>query len=157
MNRAFDDSFIKYAVNRYSGMICRIAFQYVKNKSDAEDITQDVLLSLLKQDVFFEGEHLKAWLIRVTINKCKNFLKSSNQRKSVPLEKAEYLLTQNETLFLDEVHNLPEDDRNVLYLFYYEGYSAKEIAKILFKKEDAVFKHLSRAREKLKILMEVTR
>lgn len=157
VNRAYNDNFIKHAVNQYSGMIYRIAFQYVKNKSDAEDITQDVFLSLIKQENFFEEEHLKAWLIRVTINKCKNFLKSSRIRKVVPLEKAENTFAQNEIQFLDEINNLSEDDRNILYLFYYEGYSAKEVAKILYKKEDAVFKNLSRARERLKHFMEVSK
>ena len=157
MNQAFDDNFIKLTVNQYSDAICGIAFQYVKNKPDAEDIMQDVFLSLLKQDKFFEGEYLKAWLIRVTINKCKDFLKSARLRKNVPLEKAEYKLTEMQAEFLDEIHNLPEDDRNVLYLFYYEGYSAKEISKILEKKEDAIFKHLSRARNQLKAFMEVSK
>jgi len=157
MNHAFDDNFIKYTVNQYSGMICRIAFQYVKNKSDAEDITQDVFLSLINQKDILEGEILKAWLIRVTINKSKNFLKSARIRKNVPLDKAEYKLTEMQVQCMDEIHNLQEDDRNVLFLFYYEGYSAKEIAKILKKKEDAVFKHLSRAREKLKAFVEVSK
>jgi len=135
-------------------MINRIAYQYVKNKADAEDITQDVLLSLIKQTCFVNREHLKAWLIRVTINKSKDFLKSSKYRNTVALDKVMYSLTSEQAQTLDELDNLPENDRNILYLFYYEGYSVKEIAGILDKKEPAIFKHLSRAREKLKAYLE---
>ena len=143
------DDFIEYAVNKYSGMITRIAFQYVRNKAEAEDIAQNVFVSLLKQPAFTKEEHLKAWLIRVTINKCKDYLRTARRRRNVALnreyaERAEF----NEVFY--ELEKLPDDDRSVLYLYYYEGYPANQIAVLTGIKESAVFMRLARARNKLK-------
>ena len=144
------NNFIDYAVNTYSDMLIRIVYQHTRNKADSEDIVQDTFLSLIKQPDFNEEEHLKAWLICVTINKCKNYIKSLKRKRTVPLEYAEYKLTEFQYEILEELQELPEEDRNILYLFYYEGYSAKEIAEILDKKENAIFTQLNRARAKLK-------
>lgn len=152
------NNFIDYAVNTYSDMLIRITYQHTRNKLDAEDIVQEVFLALLKQPQFdydltidiIEEEHIKAWLIRVAINKCKNHLKSASRKKTVPLRAAEYKLTEFQSETLEELQQLSEEDRNILYLFYYEGYSAKEIAKILEARENAIFTRLNRARTKLK-------
>lgn len=158
MSNFSKNNFIDYAVSTCSDMLIRIAYQHTRNKSDAEDIVQEVFLALLKQPQFnydltfdtIEQEHLKAWLIRVAINKCKNYLKSAGRRRTVPLEYVDYKLTEFQSETLEELQQLSEDERNILYLFYYESYSAKEIAKILNQKENAVFTRLSRARAKLK-------
>lgn len=153
MGRFASKEFIEYAVMQYSGMITRLAFQYTRNKADAEDIMQEVFIALLRQPQFETKEHLKAWLIRVSINKSKDLLRSAKRRATVAL-KHDYPFTDAQSAVFDELQKLPDKDRDILYLFYYEGYSAKEIADILGKKESAIFMHLTRAREKLKNFLE---
>ena len=118
---------------------------------------QEVFLSLLKPPRFNGEEHLKAWIIRVTLNKCKNFLKSQKRRRAVSLDAGVNIGGQTDeerTELLDALHRLPETDRNILFLHYYEGYTAKEIAKFLGGSENAVFIRLNRARDKLKADLE---
>jgi len=134
-------------------MITRIAFQHTRNAADAEDIMQDVFFSLLKQPPFETEQYLKHWLIRVTINKSKNYLRATRNRNTVPLNR-DYALSQEQDEVFNELQKLPEKEHNILYLFYYEGYTAKEIADILGKKESAIFMRLNRAREKLKKFLE---
>lgn len=148
-----DDKFIERAVIQYSGMITRIAFQYTKNKSEAEDIMQDVFIQFIKQPHFETDKHLKHWFIRTSINKSKDYLRSAKRRNSVPLDN-NYSLPQEYDEVFNELQKLPGKDRNILYLFYYEGYSAKEIADILGKNESAIFMRLNRVRGKLKKILE---
>ena len=141
-------------IRQYADMIFRIAFQNLKNKSDAEDILQDVCFALLIKDApLYDEAHIKPWLIRVTLNKCANFHKSAWRTKTDPLdEHLELCAPENESI-LDELMRLPKNYRNTLYLFYYEGYSIEEIAKLLDKKPATVGSWLSRARKKLKNIM----
>lgn len=141
-------------VNKYSDMIMRIAFQRTRNRSDAEDVVQEVLLTLFKEQIFSDEEHLKAWLIRVTVNKCKNLAKQ-RKRVAVPDGDSEYFGFSEENIdLMNKLDKLSEVDRDIIYLFYFEGYSAKETADIVKLKEDAVFTRLKRARQKLKNLLE---
>ena len=149
-------AFIENAVSRYSDMIIRIAFNFVKNRADAEDIMQEAFMALIKKaPIFNEEEHLKAWLIRVAVNKSKNRLKAAKQRRECALSAADGPYTDAYSEVFDEIMKLPEADRATVYLFYIEGYSAKEIAKLLGKTKNSVFMRLTRAREKLKQFLEV--
>jgi len=141
------DGFIQTTVNKYAHTVAKTAFAYLKNTADAEDITQEVFLSLMQKNPSFENEeHLKAWLIRVAINKSKNHLKSGWFKNNNPIpDELPYLsLEQNdllsEVLALDLKYRLP------IHLYYYEGYSIKEISKILGKKEATVGTRLARGR-----------
>lgn len=147
-----DNNSISRVVYEYSDTIVRIAFQYTKNKHDSEDIMQSVFLSLLKVSFFNTEEHLKAWLIRVTINKCKNFLKSVRKRPTVPFDTLENCLTIEETSAIDIFEKIPEKMRDIFYLIYYEGYTAKEAADIIGIKEKALLMRVSRAKKELKEL-----
>ena len=98
---------------------------------------------------------MKAWLIRVTINLCINYNKSLARQKTVSVEQLDIPFTQQETGILEELYLLPEDERNILYLYYYEGYKIREIAKILRQKQNTINSKLTRARNKLKRIMEV--
>ena len=123
----------------------------MKNKSDAEDITQDVFLKLLEKPKVFENkEHEKAWLIRVTINLCKDRLKMSWFRKTVRLEENHYSTTQENSEILSAVMELPIKYRSIILLFYYENYAIADIAKIIGTKEGTVGSQLHRARRLLK-------
>ncbi len=154
MHNCFADGLIHQIVDDYSDMVIRIALQYVRSRPDAEDIMQEVFLSLLGRPAFADGQHLKAWLIRVTINKSKNHLKKLKRRRETALDLADNHLTHEQAEMLEELSLLPEDDRNIIYLYYYEGYSASEIGGIIGKKQKAVLMRLSRARAKLRHLLE---
>ena len=149
-----NNELISKVVNLYSDVIIRIAFQYTKNRADAEDIMQDVFISFIKQPPFDNEQYLKAWLIRVAINKSKDYLRAAKRRNTLPLDIFENTLTEKQKFVLDELEELSALDRIIIFLFYYERYTAKEIAKIMDKKEKAILMRLSRAREKLKHLLE---
>lgn len=144
---------INYIVNTYSDMLFRLAYQYTRNSSESEDIVQDVFMAMLKKMPFKTEEYLKAWLIRVAINKSKNYLKSM-RKKVLALDENIKVPTYTHEDGLEEINLLPEFDRNVIYLYYYEGYSIKEIAKITGKSANSINIRLCRAREKLKNLLE---
>ena len=142
------------AIRQYSDMIRRICLYHLKNAADTEDVFQTVFLKYLLYDGAFESaEHEKAWFIRVTVNACKDYLKSLFRHKALCLEDlaeeaASIPPRQHEVL--DAVLALPAKYKDVIYLHYYEGYSAAEIGKLLRKKENTVYSLLSRGRSILK-------
>lgn len=139
---------------QHNQMIFRIAFLYLKNEADALDVVQNTFIKLLKKNNFNNDEHLKRWLLRVCINLCINNLKSYWKRNVYSFEE-EYYIQDNADLQLQElVFKLPPKYKGVIHLYYYEGYSIKEIALILNISESAVKQRLKRAREKLKIKLE---
>lgn len=151
-NCVFD---IDITVDRYADMVFRIALLYLKNKADAQDATQEVFLKLLRKNTGFEKEeHQKAWLITVTVNYCKDQLKSAFRRKAVPLLESvpdvSCIQEQDKREVAAAVFALPLKYRNVIYLYYYEGYSTAELAKMLGSKEATVRTRLKRGRELLK-------
>lgn len=144
-------------VEKYSDMIFRIAYQNLFHIYDAQDVVQDVFLKLLKQqrEYFADEEHLKSWLIRVTINQCLDYKKSFFRKNTVSLEDFEIPYEQKDREVMEALYRLPKDYRNILYLHYYEGYTIKEIAKILGKKQNTVNSKLTRGRARLKKFLEV--
>lgn len=146
-------------VRQYSNMILRICFTYSLGRADAQDICQNVFLKLLQSDRRFDSEgETRAFIIRMTVNECKDVLKSGWRRRSVPLDE----LIERETSFLPEentgllsaVQRLPVKYREAVYLYYYEGYNAEEIAAMVGAKPAAVRQRLARAREKLRKELE---
>jgi len=142
------------AIEKYSDMVRRICFVQLKNYHDVEDVFQDVFLKYILNDKPFDSEvHEKAWMIRVTINACRDNLKSFFKRKVLSinelLQEPSYI---EESSFdtLEAVLQLPQKYRNAIYLFYFEGYTAIEIADILGRKENTIYTWLSRGREQLK-------
>ncbi|MCI8448424.1 MAG: RNA polymerase sigma factor [Eubacterium sp.] len=145
---------VNHAVEEYADMIKRVCFYYLKNHADTEDIFQKVFLKyMMHEEIFSDGEHEKAWMLRVTINACKDYLKSFFRRSTVPLEmimEMEAEVPEDHREVLEAVLSLPDKYKDPIYLHYYEGYSAAEIGKILGKKENTVYSLLSRARGILK-------
>lgn len=139
-----------FAFKQFTDTVYRIALHNTSNFSDAEDVTQEVFVKLLETNrAFSDSEHLKAWLIRVTINLCRDKMKKASRETLV--EDALPLKTNEERSdVLEAVKALPENYRNAIYLHYYEGYTAKEIGKILDAKESTVLSWLSRGREALR-------
>jgi RNA polymerase sigma-70 factor (ECF subfamily) len=152
------NEYISETVEKYSDTLLRLCYSYVKNTSDAEDLTQDVFLALLKREAPFESEeHEKAWLIRLAINKCKNHLKSGWIRHNTALDdsraEAENIPDEHftgENPVLEAVLALPEKYRTPIHLFYYSDYTIKEIADAIGKKEATVGTLLARGRKLLK-------
>lgn len=142
----------------YYALLFRVAFAEVKTHADAEDIMQETFIRLLKYQPQFESkEHEKAWLIRATLNLCKDFLKSKWQQSTTGLEKvAEEEKVYMKVPYLDEddtlwrILALKESYRRPLYLFYYEDYAVKEIADILEIPVNTVKTNLKRGREELR-------
>ncbi len=149
---------IERVVATYSDMLLRLALHHTQNQSDAEDVVQTVLLKLFSSPpAFTSTEHEKAWLIRVTINQCHDTLRSAYRKRAVPLEHHTELAAppaKGNTHVLSAVRSLPEKYRNVVFLYYYEGYSTKEISSILSLRQSTVESHLFRARAKLRTLLE---
>lgn len=141
---------INRAVEQYADMVRRICFVHLKSEHDTEDVFQEVFLKyMLHKGSFENNEHEKAWFVRVTINACTDWLRSLARRRCLPLETAleESKVPDDASReVLETVLQLPENYRRVIYLFYYEGYSAIEIAGILGKNENTVYTWLSRAR-----------
>lgn len=143
---------MEHIYDKFKNTVYRTAFSYCKNPNDAEDITSDVFVKCFTGKTMFEDdEHLKAWLIRVTVNSCKDIFRSFRFRNTVPLDDREIKYeTSEETEVYHAVMGLPEKYRIVIHLFYYEGYSSKEISDILRKSDTAIRTQLRRGRELLK-------
>jgi RNA polymerase sigma-70 factor (ECF subfamily) len=158
-----DNEFIITQFSRYGRMVLRIACQNTASMADAEDITQEVFMKLMKEVGGFAGdEHIKAWLIRVTINKCKDYFRSSRFRSNVAFTEENlpggyyadsYPGLEDRQVFA-ELRKLPSKYRNVIYLHYIEEYSVPEIAKLLGANENTVSSWLRRAKRKLKMNLE---
>ena len=141
---------------RYVDMIYRLCFTILKNTHDTEDSVQNTFIKLINHKKEFENsEHEKAWLIRTATNISRDFLRKSS-RKDTPLDEieekvpAEEHKTENIDL-LNAVLSLDEKYREVIFLYYYEGYNSNEIAELLDKSASTIRSHLSEARTKLKI------
>ena len=149
---------IEKIVETYSNMIMRLAYQNCFNKSDSEDIVQEVFIKLIKNidKLGDNSEYIKAWIIRVTINTCKDCNKSSWYRKVKKLEENEldFCFETEERGVLNKLSELKPIYRNIIYLYYYEGYKINEIAKILKMNENTVSSNLIRARKQLKEFLE---
>ncbi|WP_297521359.1 sigma-70 family RNA polymerase sigma factor [uncultured Clostridium sp.] len=138
-------------LDEFSNMVYRLAFSRTKNLHDAQDITQDVFIKLMSYKKNFESdEHLKSWLIRVTINSSKNLLTSAWFRKTAPLEDNLVTHIKEDSEVYKYVLDLPRKYRTVIHLFYYEGFKTQEIADILEVKEGTIRSQLNRARNILR-------
>ena len=148
------NEYIEQTVEKYSQSMLRAAYAILKNEADCQDAVQEAFLKLIYKTPEFKNEaHEKAWLLRVTINISKNMLKASH-RKNLPIDEGLSVASQQNDTVLPCVMTLEEKYRTVLHLYYYEGYSIKEIAEILKLPAATVGTRLSRAREKLKIMLE---
>lgn len=154
------DKNIDFVVEQYADTVYRTAYAYLGSKSAAEDVVSEVLMkyfTLCEKLELNGGEHLKAWLIRVTANRCKDILKSA-EKKNSPLEDHD---TPQDFSFNEErmdvqkaLNNLEEKYRVVVYLYYYEEYKTEEIAKLLRLPKGTVLSRLARARKQLRGLLK---
>lgn len=142
------------AMNQYGDLVRRLCMIHLKNYADTEDIFQTVFLKYVLSSIVFENEaHEKAWLIRVTVNACKDLLKSFFRSRTVSLDE---LLLQPAQIppdhrdVLEAVLSLPPKYRDIVYLHYYEEYTAPQISQILGKNVNTVYTLLTRSRQLLR-------
>ena len=152
------DAFIRQAMGAWGGSVWRLALAQTGSKEDAEDVYQDVFLRLAQSATEFSSqEHLKAWLLRVAVNRCHAVARLRSRRPAVPLDSMPFEPSDAGPLSPDEVRalweavgELPESMRVVIHLYYQEGYSGKEIAGLLGLEPSTVRTRLQRARAQLK-------
>ena len=145
---------VNRAVDRYAPMVRRLCMVHLKNRADTEDIFQTVFLKYALSSVLFQSdEHEKAWLIRVTLYACRDLLGSFFRSRTVPLdqvlESAAPAGSENREV-LEAVLSLPPKYREVVYLHYYEDYTAPQISRILHKNVNTVYTLLTRSRQMLR-------
>jgi RNA polymerase sigma-70 factor (ECF subfamily) len=151
---------VEHALNTFGNDILRLAFSYMKSREDAEDMVQEVLIRFMQSAKAFENEqHMKAWLLQVCANGCKDRLRSASRRRETAMPEGyepagQEEIYEGDSEILQQVMRLPEKYRSVIHLYYYEEYSTKEIADILEKKETTVRSLLKRGRDKLKDYMK---
>ena len=153
-----DSERITEIYDKYSKAVYRMAFAYCKNKADAEDIMQEVFIRRFSADIEFEDETKeKSWLMKVTVNKCRDMFRSLRYKyslTSVPLDEANLVYeTPEESEVYHAVMSLPAKYRTVIHLYYYEEYSVKEISCITGDRESAIQTQLFRACKKLKEIL----
>lgn len=144
-------------LKQYKDTVYRIAYTYLQNKSDAEDVAQETFLKLYLREEPFPDEGMeKAWLIRVTVNACHNLRRSVWHRKraEMPDELADSFADPSDNAMYAAVFTLPEKYREVVLLYYYEEYSIQEISQLIHRNPSTIQTQLERARKKLKALLE---
>lgn len=149
-----DKSRLSFYIHKYHSTVYHLAYSYLKNPDDAEDIVQETFLRLyLSNNKFDTDENVKAWLIRVAINLSKDMLKSSWLRGRTELDRDIPEEEKTDDTISEIIEKLKPEYRAVILLFYYEGYSVKEIAEINEISVSAATTRLSRARKQLKKLL----
>ena len=141
-------------VEQYADMVRRLCMIHLKNHADTEDIFQTVFLKYALSSVLFESaEHEKAWILRVTVNACKDLLKNFFRSRTVSLDdimEQPAVMPQDHREVLEAVLSLPVKYKDAVYLHYYEGYTAPEISRILGKNVNTVYTILNRSKQLLR-------
>ena len=154
--RLTDPSF-EAAVEQYGDTVFRLAYSYLKNRADAEDVMQETLLKLyLARKPFQSPEHRRHWVLRVAVNECKRLLRSPWRRRTGPLEEADGPVfdTPAQSELFRQVMALPPKYRAAVYLHYYEDCPVQEIAAAMGANPSTVQTWLMRARGKLKLILQ---
>lgn len=155
-----EKDFLEQAMQNWGDAVYRLALSQTRSRVEAEDVYQDVFLRLFKSRTSFESdEHVKAWLLRVTVNCCRDLTKSAWKRRTVALDPAwdvpeSPARSNEESDVWDAVGRLPDRQRAALHLYYVEGYSTQEIADLLGCEPATTRTLLSRARMRVKNILE---
>ena len=151
---------LENTILKYSDLLYRICFLILKNEQDVGDVIQETFIQYMKKHPDFESEEKKkAWLIKVSQNKCKDFLRFHKRHSYVPLDEVEDILMgtsdveSSDKVQLEEIWELDYKLKSVVILYYIEGSSIKETAQMLAISESACKKRLERARNKLKEML----
>ena len=154
------EAFLRQAMADWGDAVYRLALSHTRSRADAEDVYQDVFLQLLDSGTAFESpEHLKAWLLRVTVNRCRDLARSGWKRRTVALDPewdapGAPARDDEDAAVWDAVGQLPEQQRTAVHLHYVEGYSTEEIASALDCRPATARTWLFRARARIRELLE---
>lgn len=168
MDKAEKDSILEKVMMEYGNELVRMAFSYVKDTEIAKDMVQNTFIKCYKNlESFRYDAQIKTWLYRITINECKDYLKSWNykmvQVKSFINETAKSILPSVEKTVMDKYNNkemkdtiisLPKEYREVVYLYYYDSLKTEEIAKVLDIPVNTVKTRLRRAKQRLQSMIK---
>ncbi len=149
------DKQIDDVIEKYKSTVYSVALTHTKSKYDADDAFQEVFLAYFRKNpIFKDGEHMKAWFIKTTLNVCKKIYNSSEWRKAVSIgevkEEQFVFNTKRENELFDAIREISPKLRTVIYLYYFEEMTTKEIAKLLHMREGTVRMQLTRGRDKLR-------
>ena len=137
-------------VKRHSSDVFRLAYAVTRNRQDAEDVSQEVFMTCFARPRRFNGAvHEKRWLLRVTVNACRDLLSKRRPEKELKESDAAVTYVPRDGAVSDAVAALPERERECVHLHYYCGYKISEIARISGESAGTVKSRLSRARKKL--------
>ena len=153
---ALKTEFIQRMIAEEGPTVYRLAMANTRNPADADDVYQEVFLRFLKNEPAFQnGDHQRAWFIRVTVNCCKDLFKRA-YRNDLPLDEAKNAMQVSEDYseLAEALDRLEPTQRTLIHLYYYEGYKTEEIAAFMNMKPATVRSGLDRAREKIKKQME---
>ena len=155
-NELRSEEFMDEAIAAHQGAVYRLALSQTRSAADAQDVMQDVFIKLMRSQVpFRDSDHLRAWLLRVTINQCRDLQRRRVVRAYTPLEQVtEHPAASEENGLLKEVLQLEEPYKTVLVLHYFEDFSIVEIAKMLSLSPSAVKMRLMRGRQQLKTTLQ---
>ena len=151
------DTEFETAVGRYGDTVFRLAYNYLKNRADAEDVMQETLLKLyLERRPFQSPEHQRHWVVRVAVNECRKLRRAPGRRRTGPLEEADAPVfdTPEQSEVFRQVMGLPPKYRAAVYLYYYEDCSVQEIAAAMGANPSTVQTWLMRARGKLRLTLQ---
>lgn len=150
-----DETTIEQLVQRYGGTVYRLAYAQTRSRHDADDIFQEVFLRVAQHRPVFDSDaHAKAWLLRVTLNCLKSHWRAAWRRHDVPLDERIPLPAPEERALDDALRRLAPKYRAAVHLFYYEGYSAEEIARMTGEKPSTIRTRLTRARAQLREMLK---
>lgn len=150
-----DETTIEQLVRRYGDTVYRLAYAQTRSRHDADDIFQEVFLRVAQHRPVFDSDaHAKAWLLRVTLNCLKSHWRAAWRRHDVPLDERIPLPAPEERALDDALRRLAPKYRAAVHLFYYEGYSAEEIARMTGEKPSAIRTRLTRARAQLREMLK---
>jgi len=162
MSKKVTDADLEQTINEYSDTLFKICFLILKDENDVKDVLQETFIKYMtKAPDFKSEEHKKAWLIKVSQNKCREFLRFHKRHAAVPLDEVEESISVTNGMdtysieMLSLIWNLKYKLKSVVILYYIEGYSIKEISQIMEISESAVKKRLERARKELRMLTNV--
>ena len=158
MNTYKSEEFLSASIDRFGDSVYRLALCRLDSEADAEDVFQEVFLRLFKSNTDFnDNEHLKAWLLRVTIQRCNDFHRAVNRRQTENIDDCRELspnIPQDYSELWSAVNSLPDNQRTAVHLFYAEGYSTEEIAEVMDCQPSTVRTWLHRGRKELKTMLE---
>lgn len=150
-----DETTTEQLVQRYGNTVYRLAYAQTRSRHDADDIFQEVFLRVAQhRQVFDSDAHIKAWLLRVTLNCLKSHWRAAWRRHDVPLDERIPLPAPEERALDDALRQLAPKYRAAVHLFYYEGYSAEEIARMTGEKPSTIRTRLTRARAQLREMLK---